>query len=47
MKNYKIRFRTATGGQDFVIIQAESTNRAKQKFATLYPGVKFLGISTA
>ena len=45
MKTYTIRFRTSTGGQDKMDIQAESTNRAKQKFLTLYPGVRILGMS--
>ena len=45
MKTFTIRFKTSTGGQDKMDIQAESTNRAKQKFSTLYPGVKLLGIT--
>lgn len=46
MKTFTIRIKTATGGQATVEIQAESTNRAIQKFETLYPGVKMLGISS-
>jgi hypothetical protein len=43
MNTYTIKFRTSTGGQDKIQIQAESTNRARQKFKTLYPNVKILG----
>lgn len=47
MRNYRIRFRTSTGGQDTIIIQANSTNEARRKFETLYPHVKILGLSSA
>jgi len=46
MKTFTIRYKTSTGGQATVGIQAESDNRARQIFATLYPGVTILGISS-
>jgi hypothetical protein len=45
MYTYTIRYNTSTGGQEKMDIQADSSNRAKQKFQTLYPNVKILGMS--
>lgn len=45
MKTFTIRIKTSNGGQSKVEIQANTTNEAKQKFKTLYPGVKMLGMS--
>ena len=45
MKTFTIRYKTYTGGQEKMEIQAESTNRARQKFQTLYPNVTILGMS--
>ena len=45
MKTFTIRYRNSVGGQEKMEIQAESTNRARQKFQTLYPNVKILGMS--
>lgn len=45
MSSYTIRFITINGEQNKMLIKSESYNRAKQKFETLYPNIKILGVS--
>lgn len=45
MPTYTISFITINGEQNKMLIKSESSNRAKQKFETLYPNVKILGVS--